>query len=80
MTKLLNWLKALLGNQILEILIKKFVTVENVIKVKNIVLDKVLDELEDYCAKNTISWDEVALKAVREALNVPDNDKPVDPK
>ena len=76
MRKILDYLKGILGNQILSIVITRFVTVENIIKVKNLALDKVLDELEDYCAKNDITLDEKVLKDVREALNVPDNDVP----
>lgn len=79
MTKILDWLKTMLGEQVVGYLLKKYVTVENVIKIKNIALDKVLDEIEDYCAKNSVSWDETALKAIREALNVPDNDEPKAP-
>lgn len=72
---ILDWLKNTIGNQALGILISRFITAENVIKIKNIALDKILDEIEDYCAKNDVSWDESALKVIREALNIPDNDK-----
>ena len=80
MKKVLNYLKSILGAKIVEIILQKFVTAENVVKVKNMIFDKILDPIEDYCEENNLVWADKPLKIIRNTLNVPDNDaKKIDP-
>ena len=76
MKKILNYLKGLLGPIILEKVLRRLITKENVIKAKNYIIDKALDPLEDYCDENNLKWAKQPLLTIRETLNVPDNDKP----
>ena len=75
MKKILDYLKGILGAKIVEIILQKFITAENVIKVKNTLIDKILDPIEDYCKENKFTWAEKPLLTIRETLNVPDNDE-----
>ncbi len=69
-----------MGAKIVEIILQKFITAENVVKVKNMIFDKILDPIEDYCEENNLEWATNPLKIIRDTLNVPDNDvKKLDP-
>lgn len=63
-------LKSELGDKILALVIAKFLTKENIINI----LDAALDFLENQADKTEMDADNKALKALREALNIPDND------
>ena len=76
MKKILNYLKGLFGAKIMEIILQKLITAENIIATKNLVLDKILDPIEDYCKENNLIWAEKPLLIIRKTLNVPDNDTP----
>jgi|LGOV01.1.fsa_nt_gb hypothetical protein len=68
--KILDWLKAVVGDKIVILLVDKLLTKDNIIKA----VDSVLDALEDLTAKTGTKVDDAAVKAIRDALNIPDND------
>lgn len=70
MKKILDWLKGIIGDKLLAIIISQILTKENILKA----VDYVLDIAENYAAKTEADWDDKVLKTIREALNVPDND------
>ena len=72
MKKALEWLKSVVGEKIVMLLISKLLTKDNIIKVA----DGILDVIENYTAGTDYKWDDKAVKAVRDALQIPDNDTP----
>lgn len=79
MKNILNWLKNVIGGKAAEIVLRNLITEANVIKVKNLIFDKLLDPIEDYCKENKFDWAEKPLLIIRKTLNVPDNDQPKTP-
>ncbi len=71
MKMLLNWLKGVFGEQILAILIAKLLTKNNIVSA----VDAILDMAENLALKTPTKLDDKALLQIREALNIPDNDK-----
>ena len=68
MKGLLSWFKTLLGERILAIVLNSLLTKENIVKSA----DTLLDFLEDLAAKTDTKVDDAAVKAIREALQIPD--------
>lgn len=79
MKNILNWLKSIIGAKAAEIILRNLITEKNVVKVKNLIFDKLLDPIEDYCKENNFDWAEKPLLIIRKTLNVPDNDTPETP-
>ena len=70
MKNIIEWLKGIVGDNIIKIVLAKLLTKENILKA----LDYVLDLAEELALKTEKDWDDKALKAIREALNVPEFD------
>ena len=71
MKNILNWLKSVVGDRMVALIIARLLTKENILKG----VDYVLDIGENYAAGTVADWDDSALKAIRDALNVPEFDK-----
>jgi len=67
-----NGMRGFLGDQITAIILAKLLTKENIIKG----VDYILDIGEELAKKTDTTIDDIALKKIREALNIPDNDEP----
>lgn len=70
MKAIFDWLKKLFGEQLLALILNHLLTQDNIIKF----IDSILDLAEDLAKKTTTKIDDNALKKIREALNIPDND------
>lgn len=71
MKNVFNWLRGVAGDKIAVAIISRLLTKENILKA----IDYVLDIAEELALKTKGDWDDKALKAVRDALNVPEFDK-----
>ena len=69
---LLNDLRSRLGDEVFMLVVSSLVTKKNILDAA----DFILDILEDLTAKTKIKADDVAVRKVRDALNIPDNDEP----
>lgn len=68
--KFLDDLKGKIGEQLFALLLAQLLTKENIIKF----IDLLLDQLEELAKKTDTKIDDEALKKIREALNIEDND------
>jgi len=68
-------MKGIVGHQVVSLLINTLLTKENIIKA----LDYILDQMEEYAAGTDNKLDDAAVKVIRDALNIPDNDPPAIP-
>jgi len=72
MKAILKFLAKIIGEKPLISLMKEVITKEKIVKAA----DDILDFLEDAAETTKTEVDDAAIKIIRDALNIPDNDTP----
>ncbi len=72
MKNVLNWIKSYIGEKLLAIILAQVLTPENIRKAAA----EVLEILDDLAKKTETTFDDEAIKKIRETFNIPDLPEP----